>query len=541
MRQRALPEGPDRPPPRRRTQAIAAPGYGGRKRGEVVRSRAVLQQAHTHEWLGTFGEAGNGQRWPRLERAAQAIVDYLKAHGLASQRGVLRMDGEYGWAHTACLLGKYGVGYVMRCADYGLLKRSEVQAALTGSPQRFTQPDTGMVREVFDAGWVPWISGSASPKEEVETRLLVARSRPTTEGKPRIGQRDGEWVYELFVTDRPSDAFTAVDILDLYFPRGGFEQTLSEEDREIDPDRSVSGHPAGQELWQIVAQGVWNARLQLGLAAMPTAPRCTLWSAAEPAAADITAEPTAKVELVRVEDLAGLAVGSESGRVGAQAPEAAIAPSAVERTPEPARGPEVPACPLPAPGRFEPQPDGTLRCANDKVLREAERRGSRIRFSARDADCRACPIATACLESPTQRRGRRVDVVISRVPRRAEMGPDQPTAQASPEATTSAPPRRPSPPAGPEPLLWYDLPATSLRRSLSKALDQQRVESLAPLAPEPPRQVAPLTRDQRAHRRLRWDERLARNARPPNAPQLGLRLYGVQLTLAACLGIPVAR
>src|SRR5216684_4709512 len=69
-RQRALPQGPDLPPPQRRLQAVCAPGYTGRKRGEVVRTRTTLLQAHTHQWLGTFGNAGNADyRGERLARA----------------------------------------------------------------------------------------------------------------------------------------------------------------------------------------------------------------------------------------------------------------------------------------------------------------------------------------------------------------------------------------------------------------------------------------------------------------------------------------
>src|SRR5712691_6230976 len=56
-RQRALPQSPDLPPPQRRLQPVCAPGYTGRKRGEVVRTRTTLLQAHTHQWLGTFGNA----------------------------------------------------------------------------------------------------------------------------------------------------------------------------------------------------------------------------------------------------------------------------------------------------------------------------------------------------------------------------------------------------------------------------------------------------------------------------------------------------
>ena len=49
-RQRALPQGPDLPPPQRRLLPVCAPGYTGQKRGEVVRTRTTLLQAHTHRW-----------------------------------------------------------------------------------------------------------------------------------------------------------------------------------------------------------------------------------------------------------------------------------------------------------------------------------------------------------------------------------------------------------------------------------------------------------------------------------------------------------
>jgi len=44
-RQRALPQGPDLPAPQRRLSVVCAPGYMGRKRGEVVRTRTTLWAA----------------------------------------------------------------------------------------------------------------------------------------------------------------------------------------------------------------------------------------------------------------------------------------------------------------------------------------------------------------------------------------------------------------------------------------------------------------------------------------------------------------
>lgn len=56
-RQRALPSTPDLPPAQRRLEEVCAPGYLGRKRGETVRTRTAVLQAHTHQWVGTFSGA----------------------------------------------------------------------------------------------------------------------------------------------------------------------------------------------------------------------------------------------------------------------------------------------------------------------------------------------------------------------------------------------------------------------------------------------------------------------------------------------------
>ena len=60
-RQRALPQTPDRPAPKLRLCPLCAPGYTGRKRGEVVHTRTTVLQMHTHQWVASFGNPGNGQ------------------------------------------------------------------------------------------------------------------------------------------------------------------------------------------------------------------------------------------------------------------------------------------------------------------------------------------------------------------------------------------------------------------------------------------------------------------------------------------------
>src|SRR5260370_14930162 len=88
-RQRALPQSPDLPPPQRRLLAVCAPGYTGQKRGEVVRTRTTLLQAHTHQWMGTFGQAGNGDYRGDLLRAATVVTGYVTSLQISLHRAIL--------------------------------------------------------------------------------------------------------------------------------------------------------------------------------------------------------------------------------------------------------------------------------------------------------------------------------------------------------------------------------------------------------------------------------------------------------------------
>jgi hypothetical protein len=45
-----------------------------------------------------------------------------------------------------------------------------------------------------------------------------------------------------------------------------------------------------------------------------------------------------------------------------------------------------------------------------------------------------------------------------------------------------------------------------------------------------------LTRAERAHWRLSWEQRLARNARPSNAPRFVVTLHGLPATFASSFG-----
>jgi hypothetical protein len=135
-RQRALPCTSDRPPVQRRLSEVCAPGYTGRKRGEVVRTRTTILQAHTHQWVGTFSGAGNGDYRGELRQAVKAISGYVKAQSLPLSQAVIRLDGQYG--NGAILVDLAGFAYIMRGKDYDLLDLPDVQARLTQLPDQKT-------------------------------------------------------------------------------------------------------------------------------------------------------------------------------------------------------------------------------------------------------------------------------------------------------------------------------------------------------------------------------------------------------------------
>src|SRR5690349_3621278 len=95
-RQRSLPCDVTLPPPRRRLDAVCAPGYKGRKRGEVVRTRTVALQMHTRQWIGTYAGRGHRDYRDELASALRAIASYLKHFALTPEVALVRLDGQYG-------------------------------------------------------------------------------------------------------------------------------------------------------------------------------------------------------------------------------------------------------------------------------------------------------------------------------------------------------------------------------------------------------------------------------------------------------------
>jgi hypothetical protein len=501
-RQRALPCTPDLPPAQRRLDEVCAPGYLGRKRGETVRTRTTVLQAHTHQWIGTFSGAsgaGNGDYRGELRQAVKVISGYVKAQSLPLSQAVVRLDGQYG---NGAIVGDVaGLSYVMRGKDSDLLDFPEVRARLSLPPdQQTTHPETGTCRALFDC---PDLNLSPAGSR---TRVIVA-THPAAKTEAKIGTTRGGVVYELFYTALPQAAFTPADVVDLYLHRGAFECVLADEDQEQDADRWCSHTRWGQEFWQILAQWVWNLRLELGHALHPMPMRTTEFA---PAKTDESAE---------------------------------AAPHPIPRLPEPVPviyGPPQWARPSYTKGfagaDFALQPDGTLRCPAGRPLyaqeRRPERDGSlRVLYAARIGHCRACSLRECCQESATTIKARWVSAVYWPLSSPASILDE-------PLPASSAPSR----PSASHPVLWGDWQRRFHRRELVKLLRSQRVD-IRLAEPSPSEQSPPvrsLSRAERAHYRLSWAERLACNARRSAAPDISIKLFGIPDAFAASLNLHIA-
>jgi hypothetical protein len=194
----------------------------------------------------------------------------------------------------------------------------------------------------------------------------------------------------------------------------------------------------------------------------------------------------------------------------------------VEQAPVQGYGKPLVALPWKA-GRFSGQdfalqPDGTLHCPAGKTLRPTEQRceadGSlRVLYSARILDCRGCSLRKQCQwHGEATTKPRRISVLLH---------PLQ---------------------VGPAPLLWRDWSRRAHRRACMQLVRHQRIEvSLPPPAAASPRKAEViLSRAQRAHYRLSWEERLVRNARAPTAGQVTIKLFGIPENFSASLGLTTA-
>ncbi|HYU73063.1 MAG TPA: hypothetical protein VEL31_10325 [Ktedonobacteraceae bacterium] len=144
-----------------------------------------------------------------------------------------------------------------------------------------------------------------------------------------------------------------------------------------------------------------------------------------------------------------------------------------------------------------------------------------------------------CQESATTRKPRQVSAVVWPVASVAAQSP--PPVGASSEREGSPPPKSASPQSASPPVLWGDWPRCHLRRRWIRLLRTQTVDLTFGSAQQEEKMETPhdgvQTRAQRAHWRITWHERMARNARLSTALPLEITIYGLPASFAQYLNV----
>ncbi len=262
-----------------------------------------------------------------------------------------------------------------------------------------------------------------------------------------------------------------------------YAPALADEDAELDPDRWCSHSAWGQEAWQIVSQWVWNLRLEVGHQLQPESVRTTEFAPALPP------------------------------------------PSAIPSHTVPPSGYAFPQVGLPwKTGRFSGQdfalqPDGTLRCPADQKLHPHEQRVIRRWESARRVRSQSSQLSSLCAA-----RAMSMEWERHRKAAPGERPPASLTGWFCPGAASQ------------------DWSRRAHRRACRQLVRHLHIEvsQPAPAATSPPTAGVILSRAQRAHFRLSWQERLAHNARTLASSQVTIKLFGIPESFAASPGLATA-
>ena len=275
LRQRALPTGGDLAPAHRRAATLAAPGYTGRKRGEVVVLRPTLQHAGSSLWLHMSLAPGNGNQREALRQACAAAAACGDRLGHPRSRLLFVADGEFGHVPGYAEIRAAGMAAITRLNRPELLDQEDIREHMATNPWYFV-PDSGSGprRSAMDLGVVTvrpgkeTVQDDGTPYEPTAVRVVV--SRYPREGKANHGRVIDGWQYELFVAmDVPPEAWSAPDVIATFYQRSGQENRFRQEDRELCLDRILSYHLGGQELANLIGLTVWNLRVMLGFQMNP--------------------------------------------------------------------------------------------------------------------------------------------------------------------------------------------------------------------------------------------------------------------------------
>ncbi len=264
LRHRALPVFDGMPEGRRRSEALAKPGYPGRKRGDVQFSRATLQHAGSGLWLGIEMSPGNGTLRGAFQSALRQVVAACEQAEVPMNRTILRADGAAGNVPFITACAETGVRYITRLAHYRVFQNKSIVEHLNDAVW-FDVPSSGSgpTRQAADLGRVVLepapnsLQADGTVFEPIETRVVVSRFPRAEDGRGAGVILDG-WQYELYGTDLSPTAWSEIEIVAGYYGRTGQENRFFQEDRELGLDRIFSYHLPGQQLATLIGLFVWN-------------------------------------------------------------------------------------------------------------------------------------------------------------------------------------------------------------------------------------------------------------------------------------------
>jgi len=218
LHHRALPDIEDLPEAERRSLDTGAPGYSGRKRGDIQFQEVPVMDAGAGLWLHVHLSRGNGEGVADLELALDSIVATCRRLDHPLDRSFVRLDGAHGnvpW-FTACR--ERGVPFITRLNRPKLFDDPEVVSRLREATW-YVVPDSGCGprRATADIGILTIAPGKETRRpdgtayEPVSVRV-VACIFPKR-GKAKRGRTIDGWEVELFAVDLCADGWPAPEAI----------------------------------------------------------------------------------------------------------------------------------------------------------------------------------------------------------------------------------------------------------------------------------------------------------------------------------------
>ena len=533
----------------RRADAIAAPGYAGRKRGETQFARTAVSHAGLGAWIYAQLAPGNGDARRDLAAALDAIGSLMSRLEEPAVGAIVRLDGAYGGVPAITALLERGLPFVTR-ATQQIMSMPEVRERLsTATWVVVPHAEVQGLRSAAEIGKLTLEPAEATLREDgssyapVTVRAVVSRIPRT--GDPNRGVVIEGWQYEVFLTTLEADAWPAAEIIAEYHGRSGVENLYAQEDRELGLDRVFCFKSDGQELATIIGMMVWNLTIARGFRVDPPpegVPRPMPRDAVEDTRVSRFPEAEAQVPPPperRASEPSGPHAANDIPPRWATVFRAQLL--------DELRG-------LPWDEMLTSRPDwswdgtkGVLRCPDGQHLhlstiglgQRAEGRAAAY-FRTRSGACRACPLRDECFNSVTGKHTKQMNVTISaevgvrlqqlrkRLPRGGTARP-----RAVPRPSSVRPPARPSeprgghvlhPPVPAEPGPWSLMPSMFMpaqaRRAFRELAERTQFELLIELPEAPATMGHPYiaaSYRRRRHGRTTWTERGTTHALPQDA------------------------